>query len=1396
MYNPVSTYRIQFNKTFTFCDLKQYIPYFKRLGIRTIYASPIFQATPGSLHGYDVVNPYAINPEIGTEQELRDLILLLQQEGIGWIQDIVPNHMAFHHSNAWLMDVLEKGSLSVYANMFDVPAATEFFSDRLMVPFLGSSLEEVIERKELQLVLREDGFCFSYGDQYYPLNARSNSFILNTTEIKSMDSVKQYLLQLDQLHTITDPVQYALRSHELKIQFKNLFNELETRSYIQKNIAAINDQADALRGLADLQFYRLCSWKETTSRINYRRFFTVNSLICLNMQSEHVFHQYHKLIKQFVDEGLFNGIRVDHIDGLYDPEEYLKRLRSLCGNDVYIIVEKILEPGEELRRWPIQGTTGYEFLAVTNNLFTRNRAENKFSRFYKMITRDLKPVEQKIIEKKSLILHEHMAGELQNLYAFLRDQNLVTSDIAQDDMRHAIAEFLVQCPVYKLYGNTMPLQQCEAKIVLNILNNCRSARPYLTPAFNVLENIFIDLPQEGNPEFNQRALAFYMRCMQFSGPLMAKGVEDTLMYTFNRFVAHNEVGDSPEYFGLDVDEFHQVMGERQKNWPLALNATSTHDTKRGEDARMRLNVLTDFADQWIAQVTEWIEANQLYKTNNAPDLNDEYFIYQTLLGSWRDESDETLPERLEAYFTKAFREAKRYSDWADPDEQYEKAVQNFVRELLKPEHQFIQRFKNFHQSINDFAMINSLSQLALKFTCPGVPDTYQGTTDWDLSLVDPDNRRPVNYAESFDWLNHVSKLQTTPAFIQELWQQRHDSRIKLWLTERLLKIRSHYEGVFLKGQYIPLPVKGKFAAHSLAFARVHQGKWVVVIIPLNLGQIQQSMNWNEFDWLDTKIVLPKHAPVTYSDLVLSTKGKHTGELLLSDRLKDFFISVLVLEEPTSARNAGVLLSIASLPSPFGIGDLGKEARAFADFLQQSRQRIWQLLPLNITSADAGYSPYSSYSSMAGNPLLISPEGLVEAGLLQTDEVEDYEIWNSQTIRYEKAETIRHILLNKAWKNFSENNNHPFTGSFEKFKKDEAYWLDDFALFELIRQQREEAPWYEWPDDLKNRKPQALQAIQAQHATELDKIKWIQFIFHEQWKSLRTYCNDRNITLLGDIPFYVSYNSADVWSNPELFSLTEEGNMNGIAGVPPDYFNSDGQLWGMPVFCWDELKKTNYDWWIKRLRKNLELFDEVRLDHFRAFVDYWEVPANAKTAKEGSWKTGPGKDFFDVVLKEFGSLPFVAEDLGEVNPDVFVLRDELKLPGMKILQFAFDEDMHESMYAPHNFTENFIVYTGTHDNNTTRGWYRKDITDTHRKRINEFFHVKVNVRNITEYIVRLAYSSIAKTVIVPMQDVLNLDEKARTNTPSTNQKNWQWRMKRLPDESMSNELLKLTRMFNR
>lgn len=1390
MYNPGSTYRLQFNRHFKFSDAEQLVVYFEKLGIKTIYASPIFKAVPGSLHGYDVVNPYEINPEIGSLGELKKLTTRLRKVGIGWIQDIVPNHMAFHPSNPWLWDVLEKGSMSVYSDFFDITWASDFYKGRLMVPFLAASLEEIIRDRKLKIVVWQNRLCFEYGDQYYPLNSSSYEMVFRSGT--SHEIVISFLEQLNELHHITDHVQYALRWHELLLQFASALNQHHLRLEIDKILTVFNDDGHSLAKLADGQFYRLCQWNETDSQITYRRFFLVNGLICLNMQSEKVFARYHETVHQLVSDGVFQGLRIDHIDGLFDPTQYMMRLRQLCGSDCYIVVEKILEAGEELpKSWPVQGTTGYEFLSAVNNVFTRIHAEKKFNSIYKPLADDNKSIHQKIRDKKEFILNRYMQGELTNLYRyFIEQEHAVDAEVFPEEIKSAIAEFLIQMPVYRFYGNNFPLKGSEQQSIKQLLNRCKTGRPELVHAFDVLERTLLNGDASGA---GTDAVTFYQRCMQFSGPLMAKGVEDTLMYTFNRFIGHNEVGDSPESFGISIDEFHRQMSERRKRWPLSLNATSTHDTKRGEDVRARLNVLPDLDNEWKQLVSEWTIANSTFKTGDAPDENDEYLIYQTLVSVYPHSDEPDFQQRVDDYLVKALREGKRHSDWSAPDEQYEGAVTSFVKSILEPESQFMRSFVLFQKKVSDYGIINSLSQTILKFTCPGVPDIYQGSTGWDLSMVDPDNRRLIDFNNHQEWLK---ALESSDLVVSQLWTNRHDSKIKLWLIRKLLKLRNVKANLFFNGNYSPLEIQGRYADNCLAYARRMGASWIVVAVPLNIARIARfNHDLLDVDWSDTSIMMPPELPGQWKSLLEAGTGKHSGKIMLSEIFKALPFAVLSFDEVTRERNAGVLLSITSLPSAFGIGDVGPEARNFAAFLATGKQKIWQVLPLNPTDEEAAYSPYSSYSAMAGNISLVSVEDLVELEWLEPSDIEGFKISNEGTAAFSKAKACKITLLTKAYENFKRCN-LSLSDDFERFIKRESYWLEDYALFELLRDEYGTSNWSVWPDDLRDRDRATLTQFTAMHRESIERLKWMQYIFFTQWDRLREFCSILNVRILGDLPFYVSYNSADVWAHRDVFNLDESGVMQGVAGVPPDYFAKTGQLWGMPVFHWHNLAQDNYGWIVKRIRKNLELFDILRLDHFRAFVNYWEVPKGEITAVNGQWKEGPGSDLFEVLRDQIGSLPFVAEDLGEIDQKVIDLRDELRLPGMKVLQFAFGDDDTESDHVPYLHGKNFIVYTGTHDNNTTRGWYRKDISSELKKKLDQYFFRKVNAGNIASLFIRAAYASVANTAIIPMQDLMDLGERSRMNTPSTTTKNWTWRMRANADDDIADELNELTRTYGR
>lgn len=1352
MYKPTSTYRIQFNKHFTFAHLESIIPYLVKLGIGAVYASPVFKAVPGSMHGYDVTDPLSINPEIGTEEELLRISSKLKEHGIGWIQDIVPNHMAFHPGNAWLMNVLEHGKSSAYASFFDITWNEEQHHGKLMLPFLGTSLEEAIAKKELGVKINESGLYLDYAAQHYPLSKRS----------------------VDEL--------------------------MAKYTTAEQAVQAVAADPKLLMHVLDAQHYTWCNWKETDERINYRRFFTVNGLICLNMQHEKVFETYHTYIKKLVDNQVFDGLRVDHIDGLYDPAGYLNRLRKLAGENCFITVEKILQCNEELPQWPVQGSTGYDFLGMAGKLLTDESSAQQLTSFYEQLVNDRTPVQQQIAARKSLILHQHMNGELENLNRlFVSLFPEQAQRVEPEVLKKMIGQMLIECPVYRFYTDGVPLQEKETALLNSVFDRLRSSSRKNTfgdvsrwyEAIAVLEDVLLNEPEEKNHAHNSRAHHFFNRLMQFSGPLMAKGVEDTLMYTYNRFIAHNEVGDTPETFSLSTAAFHKKMHDRQQQWPGASNATSTHDTKRGEDVRARLTVLAELNDEWIKQVSSWQSINAPLKQNNIPDASEEYMIYQTLAGIYQAD-DPALEQRLHEYMRKALREAKTHSSWGTPDEDYEKQVLQFCSALLDRSHGFISPFAAFIETIKPAAERNILTLLLLKFTCPGIPDIYQGTELNDYSLVDPDNRRQVDFEHRQKALDEIAKEPSLN--LDRLSEKGHD---KLWLTQLLMQERKRNPGLFSKGLYIPLETEGRYKDHVIAYARRYRQSWCVVVAPLHTAGIQKKQKNKTIDWKNTRVVLPAYAPVEWEHLLYDKKGKTQEGILLNEILDAVPVALLRLHDASPDRGAGVLMHITSLPSEFGIGDLGPQARAFVDFLARSGQKYWQLLPLNPTGHESLYSPYSAVSSMAGNPLLISAELLAEQGLLTREQLNQHQVKAAAEVNYETARTHKYQLMGLAWQRFSAGHFTNLKEAFARFCETEAYWLDDFTLYVVLREQYQHSSWNKWPDAYKNRDKQALSEFAAMHKHEMDQVKFRQFIFFKQWSELKAYCDANGITLFGDLPFYMNLDSVDVWANRELFKLDEQGNIKGIAGVPPDYFSETGQLWGMPVFNWNELKKQKYSWWVERLRRNLQLFGLLRLDHFRAFESYWEVPAGETTAKNGKWMEGPRNDFFEAIKKELGQIPFIAEDLGEEMEAVYTFRDQLKLPGMKVLQFAFGENMPHAVDVPHGFTRNFVVYTGTHDNNTTLGWFSNETSKADQERMKLYTGIEVTERNVNEVMMRIAYASVASIAIIPMQDILHLDEKSRMNVPGTAENNWKWRM--MPHQLTEKEermLLGMVQVFGR
>jgi len=472
------------------------------------------------------------------------------------------------------------------------------------------------------------------------------------------------------------------------------------------------------------------------------------------------------------------------------------------------------------------------------------------------------------------------------------------------------------------------------------------------------------------------------------------------------------------------------------------------------------------------------------------------------------------------------------------------------------------------------------------------------------------------------------------------------------------------------------------------------------------------------------------------------------------------------------RESGILLHVSSLPSEFGIGDTGPWAYRFADFLQQSGQRLWQVLPLNPTDTAFANSPYSSVSAFASNQLLISPERLEQDGLVSREDLEPVPSFSANRVDYDAVTPYKKRLFKRAYERFKEQEDQ---GDFHGYCEENKDWLQDFALFTALKAHHQERPWNEWPRELRDREPEAIAAARDRFRERTGLEMFLQYLFHKQWTELKRECNQRGIRIFGDLPIYVNQDSVDVWTHTDLFNLNEEKRPLTVAGVPPDYFSRTGQLWGNPVYRWDVLKETGYAWWVRRLEHNLKLFDLVRIDHFRGFAGYWEVPAGEKTALNGTWVSGPGDDFFHSIQRHFPSMPIIAEDLGVITQDVKDLMDTFNLPGMKVLLFAFGDDLPTNPYAPHNHIENCLVYTGTHDNNTARGWFEDETSPEDRERLSRYLGREPGTETIAREMVRLAMTSVARTVILPMQDILGLGRESRMNLPASVEDNWQWRL---------------------
>jgi len=920
---PNALYRLQFNAAFTFNDAAAIMPYLGSLGISHIYASPILCSRPESSHGYDVTDSTMIDPKLGTKEEFASCVETAAGLGIGWIQDIVPNHMAFCKENTWLMDVLENGMASKYAAYFDIEWGHVYDSlkGRVLAPFLGDFYGACLDRGEIRLGFDRFGFFAGYYNHRFPLRIESYAEVLSSQVKKLREDVDARNSELVRffgiLYTFKNlPAPPAAEERYEQIGFaKEILWELYTQStlihqYIDAVLAIFNGgdgivkNFDLLDELLSKQHFRLSFWKVATEELDYRRFFTVNDLISLRIDNEVVFEHSHALVFDFINRGIIQGLRVDHIDGLHDPLLYLERLR-LKAPKAYIVVEKILGKNETLRTWPVQGTTGYEALNVINGFFCDTQSKRRFDRIYGSFTEKKIGFERLSVETKRIIVGKHMAGDIDNLahqFKRISSRDRSGSDITLYGLRRALVELMTFFPVYRTYIDKNSLSSDDTAIIEKSINDALLHNPAMQYELEYIKKFMLLRFNESTPpEVKADWIAFVMRFQQFTGPLMAKGIEDTAMYVYNRFVSHNEVGGDPSVFGVTLREFHAFFSKQARLWPHSMLTLSTHDTKRGEDVRARLNVLSEMPIKWLEAIKRWRTINKVFKSNDgqSPDANDEYLFYQTAVGTFPFFSVDEAPwrERIAEYMIKAVREAKVHTAWLKPDTRYEDSVVAFVKSALdaSAETSFLTELRAFAETVSWFGMLNSLSQTLVKLTAPGVPDIYQGSELWDLWLVDPDNRRPVDFENRRKILDAIIQTENAidPVFLQNILHSWKDGGIKLFLIQSVLKSRTLNPNLFSEGAYYPVRSQGMHGRNCAAFRRFTKHGEVLVVFPRFYSKLSPVGTWplGPGIWRDTYLEIPKGPKVWHDELTNGVVEAGNGKLYLGEALNQFPIAL-------------------------------------------------------------------------------------------------------------------------------------------------------------------------------------------------------------------------------------------------------------------------------------------------------------------------------------------------------------------------------------------------------------------------------------------------------------------------------------------------------------------------
>ncbi|MFB3815779.1 MAG: malto-oligosyltrehalose synthase [Terriglobales bacterium] len=992
---PVSTYRLQFHAGFRLEDARRIVPYLAQLGITHCYASPILKARAGSTHGYDITDHNQLNPEIGTEEEFQALVQQLQAHNMGLLLDTVPNHMGIGRGdNPWWQDVLENGRASEYADFFDIdwePVKAEL-RNKVLMPVLGAFYGDELEQGHFQLCCEDGRFLVAYYDMRFPLDPQTWPMIFETLgdlrvqpeaispspeDRSELENILWNLRALPPHNTTNDEIAQRRRREipELKRRFRELVDRSpQVKALVDEAVRLCNGTPgqprsfDPLHRLLEVQAYRLALWRVSSEEINYRRFFDINDLVGLRMDNPRVFAATHKLVRRLLAEGSVTGLRMDHPDGLLNPVQYFTRVQMLyaasqcLGSEpqgplaengievavqeifgrrewmnenapLYVIAEKILEPGETLPlNWPVDGTVGYDFVRLVNGVFIDRRNARAFTQIYRRFIGGPLDVQLLIYESKKQIMRTALSSEVTVLSHMLEEISAAdrrARDFTRAALTVAIVETIACFPIYRTYiderGN---ISERDRAYINEAIQLAKRRNAGTTGAlFDWLRDMLLLTPHStATPEWQRQQLRFALKFQQLTGPVMAKGLEDTVCYVYNRFISVNDVGCTPAEFGISLDEFHNGNRERAEHWPFSMLATSTHDTKRSEDVRARLNVLSEMPREWATVVGRWRRQNRTRKRTlpdgrAVPDFNEEYFLYQTLVGAWplrieTREARDSFIRRIQQYMMKAVHEAKVNLSWVNQNPEYVAALEDFIARILGEGPRgngFARALEQFLPPIMYFGVINSLAQVVLKLTCPGVSDIYQGNELFDFSLVDPDNRRPVDFNLRQQLLEDVlrasgdtnqgvvaSEGDCAPAgspadYLSGLLENWRDGRLKLWTTLHILRFRRDRAPLFRFGDYTPLGVRGENQQHVIAFARQYERQGVIVVVPRFAYTLMRGLVAPPIGdaWGDTELSIPPG--FTYLRNVLTGESVSPGNgsvLLCREIFARFPVAVL------------------------------------------------------------------------------------------------------------------------------------------------------------------------------------------------------------------------------------------------------------------------------------------------------------------------------------------------------------------------------------------------------------------------------------------------------------------------------------------------------------------------